>query len=291
MSRGIPPRLEQYAGLRAGRRTLGLLAPLVQLGFLGLGLTIFLDQCRSLLSDTQFTWGERSVMGTVALVALGGSGLAGWIVGRLIGVAAEMIDAMADTAESARRTTELIEGQVVPALCGSPRRWNSHHRAASGSSRRGNARPNPDGETYAMDDNFRLPNRSRPDTPSAPARPAPASAPAQSVFVASEQAKERRSRRGWWIGLALLAIVAVGAVVALVYWPRLKPKPRDVVEKVAGDYLDALAHQDEEKAATAEHGRGAPGHQLASGCLPPEASRPSDQGFLRISCGLAQKDR
>jgi hypothetical protein len=116
MSRGTPPKLEQYTGLRRGRRKLRLLAPLVQLGFVGLGLTIFLDQSRSLLSDAQFTWGERSVMGTVALVALGGCGLAGWIVGRLIGVAAELIEAVADAAESSRRTTELIEGQVVPTL-------------------------------------------------------------------------------------------------------------------------------------------------------------------------------
>lgn len=116
MSRALPPRLEQYTGLRRGRRTLRLLAPLVQLGFLGMGVAIFLDQSRSLLSDAQFTWGERSVMGVVALVALGGSVLAGWVVGRLIGIAAELFDAMADTAEAARRTTELIEGQVVPAL-------------------------------------------------------------------------------------------------------------------------------------------------------------------------------
>ena len=116
MNRDLPPRLQQYTGLRKGRRTLRLLAPLVQLGFLGLGLTIFLDQSRSLLSDAQFTWGERSVMGIVALVSLGGCGLAGWVVGRLIEVAAELFDAMADTAESAWRTTELIEGQVVPAL-------------------------------------------------------------------------------------------------------------------------------------------------------------------------------
>jgi hypothetical protein len=95
---------------------LRILAPLVQFGFLGLGLSIFLDQSRSLLSDAQFTWGERSVMGIVALVAIGGSALAGWVIGRLIGIAAELFDAMADTAESARRTTELIEGQVVPAL-------------------------------------------------------------------------------------------------------------------------------------------------------------------------------
>jgi hypothetical protein len=116
MSRGLPPSSEQYTDLRRGRRTLRLLAPLVQLGFLGVGLAIFLDQSRSLLSDAQFTWGERSVMGIVALVALGGSVLGGWVVGRLIGIAAEMFDAMADAAESARRTTELIEGHVVPAL-------------------------------------------------------------------------------------------------------------------------------------------------------------------------------
>lgn len=116
MSRGLPPKLESYTGLRRGRRTLRLLAPLVQLGVVGMGVAIFLDQSRSLLSDAQFTWGERSVMGVVALVALGGSALAGWVVGRLIGIAAELFDAMADAAESARRTTELIEGQVVPAL-------------------------------------------------------------------------------------------------------------------------------------------------------------------------------
>ena len=102
--------------MRRGRGTLRLLAPLVQLGILGMGLAVFLDQSRSLLSDAQFTWGERSVMGVVALVALGGSVLAGWVVGRLIGIAAELFDAMADVAESSRRTTELIEGQVVPTL-------------------------------------------------------------------------------------------------------------------------------------------------------------------------------
>jgi hypothetical protein len=116
MSRGLPPRLEQYTGLRRGRRTLKLLAPLLQLGILGVGLAVFLDESRSLLSDAQFTWGERSVMGVVALVASGGSVLAAWVVGLLLGIAAEVFDAMADVAESARRTTEMIEGHVVPAL-------------------------------------------------------------------------------------------------------------------------------------------------------------------------------
>ena len=80
MNRTVNDR-SRYDGLRSGRRTLGLLAPLVQLGFLSLGLGIFLDQSRSLLSDVQFTWGERQVMGLIALLALGGCGFAGWVVG------------------------------------------------------------------------------------------------------------------------------------------------------------------------------------------------------------------
>ena len=54
-------------------------------------------------------------MGIVALLALGGCGFAGWVVGRLIKVAAEVIDVMADSAEAALRTNELIERHVVPA--------------------------------------------------------------------------------------------------------------------------------------------------------------------------------
>ncbi len=116
MSRAIPPSLPQYTGLRRGRQTLRLLGPLVQLGFLSLGMSVFLDKSMALLSDAQFTWGERTVMGSVALVALGGSALAGWVVGALVRIAADTFEAMADAAESARRTTELIEGHVVPTL-------------------------------------------------------------------------------------------------------------------------------------------------------------------------------
>jgi hypothetical protein len=94
-------------------------------------------------------------------------------------------------------------------------------------------------------------SRRRPPDP-APASPAahtltgPDAAP--SAFIPSKDAIERRSRRWQWIGLGLVAILAVGAVGVMVYWPRLKPKPprqRDAVEKVAGDYLDALIRQDD----------------------------------------------
>ena len=77
----IPGTLEtpRYAPLRRGGKVLGRLALWVQLGFLIMGMVLFLDQARDLLSDAQFTWGERRVMGVIALVTLGGCGLAGWI--------------------------------------------------------------------------------------------------------------------------------------------------------------------------------------------------------------------
>ena len=109
-------RTISVSGAAAGPATLAILAPLVQIGFLTLGLGIFLDRSRSLLSDTQFTWGERQVMGLVALLALGGCGFAGWVSARLIKVAAELVDVLADGAESASRTNELIERHVIPAL-------------------------------------------------------------------------------------------------------------------------------------------------------------------------------
>ena len=89
---------------------------MIQLGFLALGLGIFLDQSRSLLSDAQFTWGERQVMGLIALLALGGCGFAGWVVGKIIKVAAELLTVLADDAEASWHTSELIERHVVPAL-------------------------------------------------------------------------------------------------------------------------------------------------------------------------------
>lgn len=96
-----------------------------------------------------------------------------------------------------------------------------------------------------MDKGVRLPNRSRSEPPSeAPPRKEP-----ESVFVPSEESEERRSRRILWIGTGLMMILVIGVVVAMVFWPRIKPRPLDVVEKVARAYLDALVRQDEEAAS------------------------------------------
>lgn len=106
----------RYAALRQGGRILVRMAWLAPLGFLMLGLGLFLDQAGPLLSDAQFTWGERRVMGVTALITLGGCGLAGWIVGRLFKISAGVLDVLADHAEASWRTVELIERHLVPTL-------------------------------------------------------------------------------------------------------------------------------------------------------------------------------
>jgi hypothetical protein len=69
-----------------------------------------------------------------------------------------------------------------------------------------------------------------------------------SVFVTSPEAQVASSRRWRWFGLGFLVVVAVGAIGVLVAWPRLNPRRSDPVERVAEDYLKALAAQDAEAA-------------------------------------------
>jgi hypothetical protein len=110
------PDLPRYDKLRASRRALARVAPWVRFGLFSIGFTMFLDEARALVSDMQFTWGERRIMGIVGLSYLGGFGLAGWVAGRLISTGADMIDVFVDQAEAANRTANLIEQHALPAL-------------------------------------------------------------------------------------------------------------------------------------------------------------------------------
>lgn len=92
------------------------MAPLVRLGLWGAGISVFLDQVGPMLSDAQFTWGERRIMGLVALLTIGGFGLGGWVAGRLMKAAAELIDLLIDGADAAWRTADLIELRMIPTL-------------------------------------------------------------------------------------------------------------------------------------------------------------------------------
>jgi len=106
----------RYVALRSSGRALVRIAPFVRFGVFGMGVSLFLHQVQPLLNDTQFTWGERRVMGIVAFLTFGGFGLGGWVAGRLLRGAAEAIELLVDTAEAGWRTADLIELQVVPAL-------------------------------------------------------------------------------------------------------------------------------------------------------------------------------
>jgi hypothetical protein len=106
----------RYTSVRGGGRALARLAPVVQLGVASLGLAYFLDQAQGLLSDAQFTWGERRVLGMIALSTIVGFVLAGWVLGRLLKVVAELLDVLADGAEASWRTVDLMEMHVIPSL-------------------------------------------------------------------------------------------------------------------------------------------------------------------------------
>ena len=110
------PDIPRYESLRASRRALARIAPWVRFGLFSVGFSMFLDEVRSLVSDMQFTWGERRIMGIVGLSYLGGFGLAGWAAGRLISTGAELIDVFVDQAEDSARTANLLEQHAIPTL-------------------------------------------------------------------------------------------------------------------------------------------------------------------------------
>lgn len=110
------PNASPYESLRTTRRALAGMSPVVRLGLFVAALALFLKDAGPLLADVQLTWGERMVAGITATTYLVGFGLAGWVAGRLLLAAAELIDVLVDQAESSGRTANLIEWHVAPAL-------------------------------------------------------------------------------------------------------------------------------------------------------------------------------
>jgi len=106
----------RYATVRGGGRALAGLAPVARYGIAALGLVYFLEQAQGLMSDAQFTWAERRIMGLMAVGTVIGFGLAGWVVGRLLQVVAGLMDVLADGAEASWRTVDLMEMHVIPTL-------------------------------------------------------------------------------------------------------------------------------------------------------------------------------
>jgi hypothetical protein len=70
-----------------------------------------------------------------------------------------------------------------------------------------------------------------------------------SVFVPAPPPTEGSSGRWTRIVFGVMAALALVAVGVIVAWPRVKPRPLDPVERVAGAYLQALIKNDGESAS------------------------------------------
>jgi hypothetical protein len=92
------------------------MAPVVRYGLIAVGFALALDRVRPLVSDAQFTWGERRVVAAVTLVVVGGFAVAGWAAGRLLQAAAGLIGAVAEGADAAVRMCQLVESRLVPGV-------------------------------------------------------------------------------------------------------------------------------------------------------------------------------
>ncbi|MFO0953085.1 MAG: hypothetical protein U0835_18415 [Isosphaeraceae bacterium] len=112
----LPTPGSRYRSLQASQRALARAAPLARFAVLSVGAAVFLDQVKPLLSDAQFTWGERRVMGIVALSVFVSFGLGAWAAGMLLRAASELIEVLVDLADAATRTDHLVETQIGPNL-------------------------------------------------------------------------------------------------------------------------------------------------------------------------------
>ncbi|MDR3619490.1 MAG: hypothetical protein P4L85_09080 [Paludisphaera borealis] len=80
----------------------------------------------------------------------------------------------------------------------------------------------------------------------APAPPVEVEDEVTSVFRPSGESRARSTWRRNRVLLGLLLLITAAASVALVAWPRFKPRSNDPVERVAEDYLEALTKDDSE---------------------------------------------
>jgi hypothetical protein len=115
------PTIERCTGTlelqQAGRRFRHL-AGWIQLGFVLLGMALFLDRAGPLISDAQLTWGERWVAGALAVILLGGAWLAGWLLGLLVAAAGAYLEVAANAADATIETRGLVERILLDAFPG-----------------------------------------------------------------------------------------------------------------------------------------------------------------------------
>ena len=79
--------------------------------------------------------------------------------------------------------------------------------------------------------------------------PTPQATPQDEVTSVFQPSDESRARSAWRrnrLAIGLLLLLSIAAAVALVAWPRIKPRSNDPVERVAEDYLQSLVGNDAE---------------------------------------------
>jgi len=126
--------VNRYRSLRGAGKSMERCARAATLLLWLAGLYSFLTTVRPILPDAphNLTWGERRVVGVVALITLGGFGLAGWVAGRLLRAGAELIEVFVDGAQAAVQTSYLIETRLVPGITRLAAALESFEAAAGG---------------------------------------------------------------------------------------------------------------------------------------------------------------
>jgi hypothetical protein len=109
------PSSERYRFLLEMHSFARWTTPLVRWGLILVGLSLFSVQAMRLV-DTNLGFSERVYTGVVALAALLGFSLLGVVVGRLIGIGADLAEVLIDIETAAERTADLTEKQLMPAL-------------------------------------------------------------------------------------------------------------------------------------------------------------------------------
>jgi hypothetical protein len=109
------PSSERYRFLLEMHSFARWTTPLVRWGLILVGLSLFSVQAMRLV-DTNLGFSERIYTGVVALAALLGFSLLGVVVGRLIGIGADLAEVLMDIETATERTADLTEKQLVPSI-------------------------------------------------------------------------------------------------------------------------------------------------------------------------------
>lgn len=107
------PRGASRSGTTRGLVAMG---PVVRLGFLAVGVASALQELSSALERLGASERGLIAASSSAISSLFFYGLIGWLAGRLLPAVAEFLEQQGRRADSAARTRDLVEGELIPAV-------------------------------------------------------------------------------------------------------------------------------------------------------------------------------